>query len=77
MVGFLAFWVFGSAALVLGAVAGSFGPLAFLIVLFFDLTANPAGNARADKTVHQVNGEQGGQNVIEDLLAQDHNEAEE
>src|SRR5258708_21862341 len=51
--------------------------LRLFVILFFDLPANPAGNARTDKTVHKVNREQRGQYVIENLLAQDHNEAEE
>src|ERR1044071_7532379 len=51
--------------------------LCFLVVLFFDLAANPAGNAWADKAVYQVNCEQRRQHVIKDLLPQDHNEAQE
>src|SRR6266446_10932364 len=51
--------------------------LRLLILFFFDLAADPAGNARADKTVHQVKREQGWQYVIQDILPQHHNEAEE
>src|SRR5207245_10792014 len=51
MVGFLAFWVFGSAALVLGAGAGSFGPLACLVVLCFSVpTTLRLRRARAFKS---------------------------
>src|SRR6266446_1232185 len=51
--------------------------LRLLILFFFDLAANPAGNARSDKTVHQVKREQGWQYVIKNLFPQDHDEPEE
>src|SRR2546428_1138777 len=49
----------------------------FFLVFLLDFPSHLAGDARADETVHEVKREESRQHVIEDLLPQDQNEAQE
>src|SRR5260221_13591247 len=53
------------------------GRLYILFFFFFDFVANFAGDTRTDEAVNEVQREHGGQDVIEDFLAQDEDQAED
>ena len=57
--------------------SGRSGWLGAFLVLFLDFPAHPARNAGTNETVHEVQREERRQDIIENLLAQNQDEAQE